>query len=154
MCPLVDSKKESELMIRWLHPDDYRTGSNLEYRALDTLFDDLLKTTRNFVPDKALLCDIFEKDDSLYIVADIPAGSDKPEVKIEKGVLSITVNRPSVPTKGYSRAERVFGKWTRQFDLDEDTVDADSVDAEVKDGVLTITFKKSSKSRTKVVEVR
>jgi len=91
--------------------------------------------------------------DQVSIKADLPPGCDKPVVKVENGSMKIEVTRP-IPKEVKGTFERPYGKWTRTWEL-HDTHDPDSVEADIKDGVLTVTVKslKSSKSRTVEIKV-
>lgn len=91
------------------------------------------------------------------IKMDVP-GMKKDEIKIqidEDGNLSLTGERQRVEEKkeaNYHRTERSFGKFTRQFKLPPN-VNKDSISAEVKDGVLTVTLPKSPTAARKVQEI-
>ena len=53
----------------------------------------------------------------------------------------------------YHRIERAYGYFARSFSLPEDA-DAEKVNAEFKDGILTIHIAKSEKARPKQIEVK
>lgn len=116
---------------------------------LDDFFDSFLT-----VPEESnLKCDIYEKDNNYHIEIDVP-GFSKEDITIEcdKGYLTVTVLRNTVENdendnKNYIRRERVYSKYKREFYLGD--VDTDKIDAEFKDGVLTITVPKKEEVITK-----
>ncbi|MEQ8847373.1 Hsp20/alpha crystallin family protein [Botrimarina sp.] len=98
---------------------------------------------------------LWEADEKLFVELDVPgvdAGSV--EVTIENGQLSITVERTAgeEPPK-YVYNERRFGKVTRSLDL-PDTVDPDSIEADLKNGVLRVSIAKRPETQPRKIEVR
>jgi len=91
---------------------------------------------------------VWEADDAYHIELDVP-GVSKADIELtfEKGVLQIVAERkePEDERKGLHE-ERVYGKVTRSLSLSE-TVDPDSIAAELTNGVLHVTV-------TKVPEVQ
>lgn len=90
--------------------------------------------------------DVKDNGDSYMLEADIP-GVDKSNIDlhIENHRLIINAKRDEQKEekdekKGYVRKERVFGTFTRSFDLDG--IDEGGIDAAYKDGVLTVTLPK------------
>lgn len=107
-------------------------------------------------PCSDLRCDAYTTEDGAVILVDVPAGSDTPVVKVEKGILTIEVKRPKPTVDSTWKAistNRVFGTWKKSWDL-ADTYDQESVDAALKDGELRVTVKFAAKTQPKVVEVR
>ena len=103
------------------------------------------------------LTDISENDDNYVLHLDLP-GIEKDDVKISysDGELSISGERKqekeSKDSK-YHRVERSFGKYFRSFTLPE-KIKADKIDAEFKNGQLTITVPKSEETKPKEIEVK
>ncbi|MEO0531503.1 MAG: Hsp20/alpha crystallin family protein [Planctomycetota bacterium] len=98
---------------------------------------------------------LWEADEKLHVELDVPGvKSDAVEVTVENGQLSITVERApgeDAPKPLYN--ERRFGKVTRSLDL-PDTVDPDSVDAHLADGVLRVSIAKRPETQPRKIEVR
>ncbi len=121
---------------------------------LDDIFDNFLS-----VPEESnMKCDIYEKDGIYHIEMDIP-GFDKKDIKVEcdKGYLTITAQKEEKEEehkdKNYIRRERRYGTYKREFYLGE--LDSDKINAEFKDGVLTVTVPKKEEVETKtVIEVK
>jgi len=100
--------------------------------------------------------DVMETDEEFQISAELP-GVEKKDVKlsVENGVLLISGRREQEEEKGkrYHKIERAYGNFARSFTVPE-TVDAEKVTAEFKNGVLTVRLPKSEKARPKSIEVK
>ena len=101
--------------------------------------------------------DIEESAEAYTIRAELP-GLSKEKVKVtgENGVLTLSGERDlerRVETKTFHRVERSHGTFTRSFTLPED-VDAESVVANFKDGLLEIQIAKREEALPKSIEVR
>ena len=102
-------------------------------------------------------CDIYEKDDKVFIEMDVP-GYDKSDIKVEcnKGNIVIRAEKEQKEeeNKKYLHRERkVYGKIERSFHLDD--IDEDSISAEFKDGILTISVAKIDEDKNKrFIEVK
>ena len=86
-----------------------------------------------------------EADDAYYIEVDLP-GVKKEDISIDinDNVLSISGSREMEEERKedeFYRVESVYGKFERSFSLPEG-VDADKIEAEAKDGVLTVKIPK------------
>lgn len=98
--------------------------------------------------------DIYEQDGGLTLVADIPGVNDQQMlVDIDKGVLTLE-GVVEVESKG----ERLFSEFAptgyyRQFKL-PDNLDPDKVNAQLKDGVLTLTLPKAEAAMPKRIKVK
>ena len=114
--------------------------------------------TRNAVVARAgwaAPASLWEADDRLHVELDVPGvTADGVDVTVENGELSITVERSTgedAPTYAYN--ERRFGKVTRSVEL-PDTVDPESVEAELKNGVLRVSVTKRPETQPKKIDVR
>ena len=101
--------------------------------------------------------DVYEDSENLVVRAEVP-GMKKEDLNIslEKNVLTISGERRN--EKRYeasetSRAERFFGRFTRSITLPKQ-VNADSVKATYKDGILTVTLPKAEEAKPKQIEVK
>lgn len=98
--------------------------------------------------------DIFESEDGLTLLADMP-GVDKDgvDIRVEEGVLTIkgTCAHDLRDANNY----REFGllDYWRQFSLNEE-VDSDKISAELKHGVLSLRLPKGEKALPKRIDVK
>lgn len=97
--------------------------------------------------------DIFETEDALIVVVDLP-GVDKDgvDIHVEDGILTIKGKANYRPTANLLREEFKLQGYYRQFQL-SDEVDQNKISAESKNGVLTITLAKAEKSKPKQIKV-
>ncbi len=98
--------------------------------------------------------DIFENEDSLIVVADLP-GVDKDGVAInvEDDILTIKGKAKYTQLANVLRQEFTLQNYYRQFQL-SDEVDQSKISAESRNGVLTIMMPKGEKSKPKQIKVK
>jgi HSP20 family protein len=100
--------------------------------------------------------DIVETDNNLVIKADLPEVKlEDIEVRVENGTLTLKGERKfekEEKTKGVHRIERSYGSFIRSFSL-PDSFDTNNVNAEYKNGVLTITMPKKEAAKPRQVKV-
>ena len=91
--------------------------------------------------------DVAEKDKAFEITAELPGMEEKNiEVKVANSTLTIKGEKKEEreeKEKDYYVSERRFGSFQRSFGLPEG-VDADKIEANFKNGVLTITLPKTA----------
>ena len=110
------------------------------------------------IADWSPTVDIEENDDNYTIRADLP-GVPKDDIKVslEKGVLSISgekrVDKETGKGTKHHRTERFRGSFSRRFTLPA-TIDADKVNADYKDGVLTLSVPKVESEKPKAIEIK
>jgi len=146
-------------MIRW---DPYRHMLSLR-EAMNRLFDesfgwspsDWATLTESGLP---IAVDMYEADDDKVVIKAALPGMEAEDVDI-----SITGNTLTV--KGEFQAEeegergsvyfqeRRYGKFQRSITLPGD-IDADAVDAEFEDGILTMTLPKTEEAKPKQIPVK
>ena len=94
--------------------------------------------------------DIVEHDKDYQVTAELPGMGEKDiDVKFADGVLTIKGEKKEESEeqqKDYYRSERRFGAFQRSFRV-PDGVDGDKIEANVKDGVLTVLLPKSSEAQ-------
>jgi len=101
--------------------------------------------------------DIVENADSYLFRADIP-GVDKEDVHIsvEEGVLTISGEKKQEvkeqKQEGYRYYERSYGSFSRSFKLPR-YVDTEHINAELKNGVLSLEIKKSEAAKPKKIDI-
>jgi HSP20 family protein len=105
----------------------------------------------------APLVDITEDDKEYIIKAELPeVKKNDVKVRVEDGVLYISGERnleKEEKGKRYHRIERAYGSFTRSFSLPVDA-DAQQVNAEFKDGLLSVHVAKDKNARPKSIEVK
>jgi HSP20 family protein len=110
-------------------------------------------TGRPWVPP----VDIRETENELVVKADIPdVKFEDIDVRMENGTLTLRGERKFEEKKdegGWHRVERSYGSFERVFTL-PDTVNADGVKADYKNGTLTITLPKKEIAKPKQVKVQ
>jgi HSP20 family protein len=143
-------------------PAEWRPFEGLR-REIDRLFDDVqLGSWRSpfsrsvfdiepfwrgeFSWGKAPAVDVVEKDKAYEITAELPGMDDKDiEVKFADGVLSIKGEKKEEKEekkRDWYLSERRYGLFQRAFRV-PDGVEAEKIDANFKNGVLTVNLPKS-----------
>ncbi len=106
--------------------------------------------TRYIVPP----VDIYETDDALAVVVDLPGvGKDAVDVRVEDNVLTINAKADYQMPANVQFQEFNLQGYYRQFQL-TDEVDQKNISAESKNGVLTIRLPKAEKSKPRQIKVR
>lgn len=100
--------------------------------------------------------DVYENDGSIVVKAEIP-GIEKKDiaVDIDNGVLTVKgerKNEEEINEERFYRKERVYGKFQRSFRLPEGT-DYDKINADFKDGILTVTVPRVEEKKPKKIAV-
>ncbi|MCS6807912.1 MAG: Hsp20/alpha crystallin family protein [Bacteroidota bacterium] len=119
---------------------------------LSRFFNDSL-INRPFAPR----VDIAEDANNMYLHVELP-GMSKEDVSLtvsDDRVLTIKGERKNEHKdegKNYIRIERVYGEFSRSFQL-PDNVKTDSIDAKYENGVLNITLPKTEESKPKQIAV-
>lgn len=101
--------------------------------------------------------DITEDDKEYLVKAELPElKKEEVKVTVENGELTISGERKfekEEKNKKYHRIERSYGSFVRSFILPE-AVNGEKVNAEFKDGLLTVHLPKDEKAKPKSVEVK
>ena len=97
--------------------------------------------------------DIYEKDDALAVIVDLP-GVDKDDVviRVEQDILTIKGKTKYKPLANLAHNEFELLDYFRQFQL-SDVIDQSKISAECKNGVLTIRLPKAEKVKPRQVKV-
>ncbi len=100
--------------------------------------------------------DITETDKDYRIDLEIPAvAADDVDVSVKDGVLTVSGERKTESESGEGkrhRVERRWGKFSRSFRLPEN-VNADTIDARIRDGVLYLVIAKQDNAQPRRIEV-
>jgi HSP20 family protein len=97
--------------------------------------------------------DIFETEEALTVIADLPGvGKDDVDIRVEDNVLTIKGKSNYALHSQAIREEFGLQGYYRQFRL-SDEVDQNKISAETKNGVLTVTLPKAEKSKPRRIQV-
>lgn len=126
------------------------------FKAFEDSLSRMLETPSTVNPWTPAV-DILETEHELIVKADLPEVNEKDiDIRIEDGTLVLKGERKFEDKKeekgGYHRIERSYGAFARYFSL-PDTIDADKVKAEYKNGVLTVTLAKKEAAKPKQIKI-
>ena len=100
--------------------------------------------------------DIYENEQNIVLKAELPGIDPKDvEATVHEGTLYLKGERKyekEVKEESYHHVERSYGSFARSFELPA-SVDADKVQAEFKDGVLTLTMPKKEEAKAKKIKI-
>jgi HSP20 family protein len=139
------------------HLEPFRGISNLQ-NQFNRLFND---SSRDQAEESALTTwapavDIYVTRNELAVKADLRDANEKEiDVRVENNLLTIRGERKfekSVSEENYLRVERTYGAFSRSFSL-PNTVNAEAIGAEYKNGVLTVNLPKREESKPRQVKV-
>jgi HSP20 family protein len=136
------------------------------FRGLSTLHDQVNRLFNETMfrgqgEDSALTTwapavDIYETPNELVVKADLPDMQEKDiDVRVENNLLTIRGERKfekNVSEDNYLRVERSYGSFSRSFSL-PNSVNAESIHAEYKGGVLTVNLPKREESKPRQVKI-
>jgi len=135
-------------------------SSRLVPSNIDTMFDDPFFRFFEDSPvrrsDWSPAVDIAENEKEYRFVFEVPGMEQKNlSISVENRTLTISGEKISEKREeeGNLRLERWFGKFSRSFTLPE-TANAEKVDANLKNGVLTVTVPKREEATPRKVEVK
>ncbi|HUX09306.1 MAG TPA: Hsp20/alpha crystallin family protein [Terriglobia bacterium] len=100
--------------------------------------------------------DIYETEQNIVLKAELPGVDPKDvEATVHEGTLYLKGERKyekEVKEENYHHVERAYGSFARSFELPA-SVDAEKVQAEFKDGVLTLTMPKREEAKAKKIKI-
>ncbi len=131
--------------------EDFPTGLRLFQDSISRLFSE--PASRPWSP----AVDIYETENELVLKADLPDVDPKNVgIQLENGTLTLKGERKFEQEKngkGFHRIERSYGAFVRAFSL-PDTVDAENVKADYKNGVLTVSIPKKEVAKPRTINVQ
>jgi HSP20 family protein len=140
--------------------DPHAGFGSLEERLRD--IRDMLATwpfgerTAFSVADWTPSCNVSETPEEYRIEAELPGVKEEDiEVNIEEGVLTLRGERREEKEekgKKFHRMESSYGSFMRSFTLPEDA-DEDKIDADYKDGLLTVRVPRTEPKETKARKI-
>lgn len=129
------------------------------FSDFDDMFDDFWRPIRResggaFAP----AVDVTENDDAYHIRADLPGVKKEDlDISLQDGVLTINAETKQEKKEEKEgrliRQERRYGKFVRSMRFG-DSVDADKIKADYKDGVLKLMLPKAEKVKAKKIDVQ
>ncbi len=141
----------------------------VSYEPLDGFFDireDFDNLTRDFLRGFSGLASSREtyplanvkEDDKRYTITVETPGIDRKDLKITiKGNRLLLEGEKKEETReegeSYLRVERSYGNFCRTFSFASE-LDTKKVNAEFKDGILTVTLPKTEKEKTKEIDIK
>jgi HSP20 family protein len=97
---------------------------------------------------------LWSDEERFYIEVDLPGVQAKDvDVSVLKDVLTIKAERAAEEGRNYAYNGRAFGRFERSLTLPE-SVDADSIDARMTNGVLCLALRKRPEAQMRKIEVR
>src|ERR671922_1382482 len=101
--------------------------------------------------------DIYEVDGELVLKAELPdMRREDVDVSVENSTLTIRGERKldnEIKQENFHRVERAYGSFVRTFSLPP-TVDSGRIDAEYKNGVLTVKLPMREEAKARQIDVR
>ena len=143
--------------------DPFRDLTALQDR-IDRLFEDRLGRGRNLWGANEALegttwtpaVDIVETDNEIVLKADLPGIDPKDvDIQVHDGTLTLRGERKfesDVKEDDFRRVERVYGAFVRSFAIPQ-TVDAEHVSANYRNGVLELKLPKRPEAKPKQIKV-
>ncbi|HKW56199.1 MAG TPA: Hsp20/alpha crystallin family protein [Candidatus Acidoferrum sp.] len=141
-------------VIRW---EPFQSASALHYQA-SRMFNELLGQSGDdsSLTSWAPAVDIYETEQQLIVKADLPDVDSKDlDIRVENNVLTIRGERKfekQVNVDHYLRVERSYGSFSRSFAL-ANTVNSEAIQADYKNGVLTLSIPKREEAKPKQIKV-
>jgi len=143
-------------IVRW-EPFRNLLGTQREFdrlfrEAFTPFFGETELSTRSWAPP----VDIYETENNIVLKAELPGIDPKDvEIRVEDNTLYLKGERKhekEVKEENYHRVERSYGSFARSFSL-PNSIDADKVKAEYKDGLLTLSMPKREEAKPKTIKI-
>jgi HSP20 family protein len=125
-------------------------------RFFEVSLGDLSRTSSQLLGVWNPAVDLYEDKNNVVVKAELPGlKREDIEVSLHDGALSISGERKGgekVENAEARRTERFVGRFQRTVSLPA-SVKADKVDAQYKDGVLTVTLPKAEEAKPRHIEI-
>jgi HSP20 family protein len=123
----------------------------------DRLAQRVFGTTNGATGTRSVMrMDGIRRKDDVLLRFDLPGvDADSIDVTVDRGVLTVSANRSEERAEGENQfiRERMTGSFIRRVRL-SDQVDADSIDAEYTNGVLSVRLPLVAQAQPRKVEIR
>ena len=113
---------------------------NSPFRELDALFNQRTPTRTTWADGRPMPMDAYRRADNVWVHLDLPGvAADSIDISVERNVLTVSAERNYQHEEGDRLYfdERPEGTFRRQVSLG-DGLDADNIEADYTDGVLTL----------------
>lgn len=143
-----------QLATRWAFPD--------LRRQIDRVFEQVMEPAGSsmFSVRSFPALNVWEDNDCVFVEAEVPGvAMNEIEINVVGGELSIKGTRHLTKEKNgaanvtYHRQERAMGDFSRFLTL-PDMIDADKVEAVLKNGILTIKLPKAETAKPRRIQVQ
>ncbi len=128
---------------------------NSPFRELDSLFNQAFGPGARAATARPMPMDAYRRGDNVWVHLDLPGVSaDSVDISVERNVLTVTAERSYQREEG-DRVyfdERPEGMFRRQVSLGEG-LDADGVEADYTDGVLTLRIPVAPQAQPRKISV-
>jgi len=97
--------------------------------------------------------DIFETEDALHLVADMPGvSSTGVDIDLREGILTLLGRQPPAEEGSVTYREFRPGNYYRRFSLSE-AIDQEKIEARMSNGVLSLRLPKVAKAKPRKIEI-
>jgi HSP20 family protein len=128
---------------------------NSPFRELDSLFNQRTAARSAWTAGRPMPMDAYRRDDDVWVHLDLPGvAADSIDISAERNVLTVSAER-SYPRQDGDRVyfdERHEGTFRRQVSLGEG-LEADGIEADYSDGVLTLRIPVAQKAKPHKIKV-
>ena len=143
-------------IVRWEPFRDLLTTQDRFNRLFNQTFSEYFGGSESPSKTWAPAVDIMETDHNLLMKVELPGIDIKDvDIRLQDNTLTIKGERKfehEVKEGNYHSIERSYGAFARSFDL-PGYVNPENVNAEYKDGVLTLTLAKREEAKPKTIKV-
>lgn len=125
--------------------------------TIDRVFDDPFfrffenGPTQSWTP----AVEVEEKEDSIVFTFEVPGiNQEDISINVENGLLTFSGEKRGAREEGSSvTSERWYGRFSRSFRL-PNSADTQNIDAQLKNGILTVSVPKREEARSRKVKVK
>ncbi|GAX41892.1 heat shock protein Hsp20 [Tolypothrix sp. NIES-4075] len=139
-------------LIRW---QPFQEMETLRHQ-MDKMFDELAGYNREVTKTWSPAVELEDTNDQLILRAEVPGLEGKDlDIQVAREAVSIageTRYENKASERGYLRSEFRYGKFQRTIPLPA-AIKNDQVQAEFKNGILTLTMPKAEEAKNKVVKI-
>lgn len=128
------------------------------HREVDRLFDDFFRSFDSRLPAFGRASgtwpsvEVSDTENEIKVTAEVPGLEEKDiEVLLDNGVLTLKGEKTS-ENNGAQFSERFYGHFERRIPLGVE-IDEDKVEAEFRNGILTVTLPKSENAQAQVKRI-
>jgi HSP20 family protein len=143
------------MLRKYRYPGLWREMDRLQ-RDMNRMFDNSYITRTQTAPSYPAL-KVWADEESVLVTAEMPGVRvEDLDIHIEEGSITLSGERvqEDIPENvSFHRRERRYGKFSRSLSLPF-RIDADKVDAILKNGVLTLTLPRAEEDKPRKLEIK